>query len=281
MATAIVYPRPPPTYNTLSQAQRAQMLRSSKKLGQILGSTPHILDDTDALPAAPPKRSTSLESMRSESAASTASSSSASSTHSGHSERAWRARFPERAPPLLRIGKLSSAQPGLPAIPGSPPAYHSQRSPTPSPQSSPHTSPGGSPHAPAFSIASDAALRRQKMRRLARRLGEGVPVHLVFPPATDSDDEDGVFVESPTSTCTPCERASLESTSEESLDERGALWERQTSRRSKFARASAAGPQYVVHYRDEGVHGREEVFGMLPCGKFAPIPEEEGIGYAF
>jgi hypothetical protein len=42
---AIVYPRPPPTCNNLTPAQRTQLLRSNAKLGQVLGSTPHVLDE--------------------------------------------------------------------------------------------------------------------------------------------------------------------------------------------------------------------------------------------
>jgi len=135
------------------------------------------------------------------------------------------------------------------------------------------------------------------MRRIAKKLGEGVPVHLIFPPTLESDEEE-VFVESPTSTCVPChaarsstslssasDRGSEESAGEaRSWEEKDLLWGRQTTRRSKFARASTVlSGQYVVHYHDEdGVHGRsEETFGMLPCGKFAPIMEEDvGIGYA-
>lgn len=42
---AVVFPRPPPTHNTLTTSQRTQLLRSNAKLGQVLGSTPFILDD--------------------------------------------------------------------------------------------------------------------------------------------------------------------------------------------------------------------------------------------
>ncbi|EKM53221.1 uncharacterized protein PHACADRAFT_259423 [Phanerochaete carnosa HHB-10118-sp] len=295
MANAsIVFPRPPPTYNTLSQAQRAQLLRSSAKLGQILGSTPHILDDTDASPISPPTRSSSLRSTRSPSVASTASTSSTRSAESGHSERSWRARFPACKPPLLRIGKVAPTAPaphrGVP-----PQAHQAVRAP---PAGSPDSSPGSSPREPTFSISSDTTLKRQKMRRIAKKLGEGVPVHLVFPPTAESD-EDEVFVDSPMSTCAPHYRypsasASVSSASdrgsEESADEtrsweeKHLLWEKQTTRRSKFARASTVlSGRYVVHYHDEdGVHGRgDETFGILPCGKFAAIPEEDGgIGYA-
>ena len=159
-----------------------------------------------------------------------------------------------------------------------------------------HISPSGSPQEPSFSIPSDAAMKRQKMRRIAKKLGEGVPVHLVFPP-TDESDEDEVFVDSPSSSYTTASyhsssSASLSSTSENESEEsteearswEDLMWERQTARRSKFARASTAfSRRYVVHYHDEdGIHGRsEETFGVLPFRKFTSIPEEDaGIGYA-
>ena len=43
--TAIVFPRPPPTCNTLTPEERAKLLRSTAKLGQLLGSTPHVVDE--------------------------------------------------------------------------------------------------------------------------------------------------------------------------------------------------------------------------------------------
>lgn len=44
-ATAFIrFPPPPPTRNELSSEQRAQLIRTNNKLGQVLGSTPHVLD---------------------------------------------------------------------------------------------------------------------------------------------------------------------------------------------------------------------------------------------
>ena len=40
----IRFPPPPPTRNELSSEQRAKLMRSNTKLGQVLGSTPHVLD---------------------------------------------------------------------------------------------------------------------------------------------------------------------------------------------------------------------------------------------
>ncbi|KAF5367278.1 hypothetical protein D9615_010463 [Tricholomella constricta] len=40
----VLFPAPPPTTNALSPGQRTRLLRSSKKLGRILGTTPHFVD---------------------------------------------------------------------------------------------------------------------------------------------------------------------------------------------------------------------------------------------
>ena len=162
---------------------------------------------------------------------------------------------------MLRVGKTA------------PPANATPPSPT-----QPLTpSPEGSPVAPSFAIQTDAALRRQKMRRLAKKLGEGVPVHLVFPPGIESD-EDEVFVDSPSSSSCSSTIASEESRS--SWESKDVLWEKQTARRSKFVnpvRSSAViSGRYVVHYHEvDGTHGDgEETFGGLGYKFFSPIPEE-------
>ena len=47
--TKILYPLPPPTTNCLTSVQRAQLIRSTKKLGRILGTTPHLIDTSNTL----------------------------------------------------------------------------------------------------------------------------------------------------------------------------------------------------------------------------------------
>jgi len=262
---AITFPRPPPTCNTLSSQERLKLLKSTAKLGSVLGSVPHVIDETFDLPShvvhnpntasrktrqrlwsfksrkassdtsgsdsdVPPAPRNSLSSSRTES--STMSSSASSVVES--SESAWRARLPEKRPPLLRLGvskklvqsarRLAIAQPTLESIPGSPPPP--SQSPPSSPSSSSYTDiidlyatyekddPFGAyadssyielnptVPIPAFTIPSDAALRREKMRRLKRKLGEHIPVHLVFPPIAESDEED-VWIHSPTTPTSP------------------------------------------------------------------------------
>lgn len=47
---AVTFPQPPPTSNTLSSNQRQQLLRSTRKLTKLLGSTPHLVDHEKPAP---------------------------------------------------------------------------------------------------------------------------------------------------------------------------------------------------------------------------------------
>ncbi|KAI0084616.1 hypothetical protein BDY19DRAFT_997531 [Irpex rosettiformis] len=268
---AVVFPRPPPTCNNLTTAQRAQLLKSTAKLGQVLGSTPHVLDEANSVArsyVASRGNNGSNESLTSYASSSTPRSSldstrsSRPSPSSHSSEKVWRIRFPIKRPPMLRIGKTTRA---LETIPGSP-AYDSGNF---ADRQSVQTYDDSPPSTPSFNITSDAAMRRQKMRRLAKKFGEGVPLHLVFPPTTESDDEE-VLVDSPVSDVSS--HSSVTSSSGES--ERDLLWEKHTARRSKFVEppkvaATVANRRYIVHYKDtSGAHGQE---GGLKC---TTIPEE-------
>ncbi|KAF7324680.1 hypothetical protein MKEN_00509500 [Mycena kentingensis (nom. inval.)] len=48
--TKVAYPCPPPTNNTLSSHQRSQLLRTTTKLGRILGTTPALLEESEEMP---------------------------------------------------------------------------------------------------------------------------------------------------------------------------------------------------------------------------------------
>jgi len=223
----VTYPPPPPTYNTLTLHERNQFMRSTKKIGKVLGSTPH-LDDSypidpvfirlSTLPLADkphleiidspvsghssqrPGSSSSYSTMSSESTdtrTSISSSQSGSSfTETVNSADSWRARRPTRKPPpLLRLtsttvsqsppSTTASVKPTLETIPGTPP-FEAVAGDKPSgPQQ--HTmsfTAFSPPGAPSFDIPSEATMRRAKMERLKRKLGDEVPAHLVFP----SDD---------------------------------------------------------------------------------------------
>jgi len=49
---AVVFPLPPPTTNTLTVQQRNQLLRKTKKLEQLLGAAPHLVDTSISEPSA-------------------------------------------------------------------------------------------------------------------------------------------------------------------------------------------------------------------------------------
>ncbi|TFY51684.1 hypothetical protein EVJ58_g10438 [Rhodofomes roseus] len=142
MSHSIVrFPPPPPTSNNLTPKQRTQLMRSSKKLSQVLGSTPHVLDWATSLapshldaqsrashdqphpPSAPlgHRRSQSSphangaarerSSIRPSSRPSTANSAhsqtstaSHASSSSSRGEQAWRTPYdPLHRPPLLKL----------------------------------------------------------------------------------------------------------------------------------------------------------------------------------
>ncbi|KAK0488031.1 hypothetical protein EDD18DRAFT_1110647 [Armillaria luteobubalina] len=184
--TKIVFPPPPPTTNCLSSLERSRLLRKTKKLERVLGSAPHFIDDPSVILDLPFVGD-------SESIPSRPSTSSRSSVDSSRSlyrvtsidrprSRSMPSRrlsveepWPSSKPPLMKLSKSPGA---LPSIPASPLAADSF---SPSVMTPPD-----SPMAPEFTIPSHNSLRRQKMDRLRRKLGDGVPVDLVFPKQRES-----------------------------------------------------------------------------------------------
>ncbi|KAI1798148.1 hypothetical protein LXA43DRAFT_875772 [Ganoderma leucocontextum] len=222
-APAVIrFPPPPPTRNDLSSEQRAKLIRTNNKLGQVLGSTPHVLDLSYIVPPAahrelpaPPRTPTSsknpfrghsrkksspkvdMDAMRADakspdSVASTTSRRSTSSVRVKTDELAWRTPYSVKRPPLLQLSlppsPSPSRKPKLDTIPGSPPFDELS----------------GPPEPAKFHIPSDAAMRREKMRRVRKMLGDGVPHELVFPSSPgeseSESEEDSPLVETPTST---------------------------------------------------------------------------------
>ncbi|KAK0451421.1 uncharacterized protein EV420DRAFT_716603 [Desarmillaria tabescens] len=183
--TKIVFPPPPPTTNCLSSLERSRLLRKTKKLERVLGSAPHFIDDPLALDLPFNTDSESIPSRPS-----TSSRSSMDSSRSLYRvtsidrprSRSMPSRrlsveepWPSSKPPLMKLSKSPGA---LPCIPASPLAAHSF-----SPSA---MTPPDSPTAPEFIIPTNNSLRRQKMDRLRRKLGDGVPVDLVFPKQRES-----------------------------------------------------------------------------------------------
>ncbi|KAJ7125525.1 hypothetical protein C8R43DRAFT_1240820 [Mycena crocata] len=241
--TKITSPSPPPTTNSLTSQQRSQLLRTTQKLGRLLGTTPALIEETDSMPSnlplnlqrlsVPlhiqlssvyddddalvryPSSETVVSSASSHGSSSLKRSSSLSSqysmksrqlTTSVHVNESW----PKAGRPFLRIAVKRPSK--LEAIPQSPPANGSPPPPySPEPA---HTSftirpipatrrpASAPPPLPSFSLPSTNSLRRQKMDRLRRTLGDGVPLDLVFPdeethpvpilctPSAASSDED-------------------------------------------------------------------------------------------
>ncbi|KAI0711221.1 hypothetical protein C8Q76DRAFT_570811, partial [Earliella scabrosa] len=217
----IRFPPPPPTRNELSSEQRAKLIRTNNKLGQVLGSTPHVLDLSYIIPATqielpvPPKTPTSsrnpfrkhartkstpnvdMEAARASakspdsvaSRTSTASRRSTTTVRVKTDELAWRSPYPSQRPPLLQLAVPNpsrSRKPRLETIPGSPPFNQTTTVFDP----------------PSFSIPSEASMRREKMRRVRKMLGDGVPADLVFPssPEESESEEDSPLISTPTST---------------------------------------------------------------------------------
>ncbi|KAJ7054175.1 hypothetical protein C8F01DRAFT_1164207 [Mycena amicta] len=220
----VAFPTPPPTTNALSRHQRSQLLRTTQKLGRLLGTTPALLEETEDMPsqlplnlqrlAVPlhvqlsstytdddalvryPSSDTLFSSdydspsylKRSSSASSEKSRRSFDSAKSVQINESWPRPQTER--PFLRIAKLDT-------IPQSPPAHGSYSPPPPYSSHMSYTipasrTPSTPPHtAPAFAAMPSAnSVRRQKMDKLRRTLGDGVPLDLVFRDQPNSSDED-------------------------------------------------------------------------------------------
>ncbi|KAG7095267.1 hypothetical protein E1B28_006040 [Marasmius oreades] len=216
IAAKIVSPPPPLTSNTLTHGQRARLMRTTKKLGQVLGSTPHLLDDKSTRSPTPvsedwsddedewhrpvsrsSNRGSSSRSTYSISASSRVSRSASVSTRSttssasSHTEASWSSH--STRPPLLRLA-LSSFSQRRSSI-----SSRCLSSPTSSNtsdeedarftlQTHVEENPRDSLISPTFRIPSLNTVRLQKMDRIRKKLGDGVPVELVFPVA-DSDAE--------------------------------------------------------------------------------------------
>ncbi|KAJ3732713.1 hypothetical protein DFJ43DRAFT_1072458 [Lentinula guzmanii] len=213
----IVFPPPPPTTNTLTSKQRTQLMRSTKKLGRVLGVIPQLIDiypsytptasvefsDEDA--SYHPIRRGSVDSISSGSSThsrsrwSSRSSSRQLSRTSSPASRSLRSSFSASsnmsddtllnsdAKPLLRLAIIVCTP-----------------SPTPSSDDEVDTtedlrytirptilepSRDSFLAVPTFRVPSNNSLRIAKMDRIRKKLGENVPIHLVFPDDEETDAE--------------------------------------------------------------------------------------------
>ncbi|KAJ3511248.1 hypothetical protein NLJ89_g4206 [Agrocybe chaxingu] len=246
--TKVVFPAPPPTTNDLTAQQRALLVRKTKKIEQLLGSTPFLVDAISPIHISLPPtldskgrfstktRRSSLDSNASSSSCDVSptcspvkrSRSSISSFGSMRTSDSRRQRYSSSPSfisnktserwskdtkiPVLRLAMRSLNIETIPASP--PPTRASFFATTPSPTSSEEEfsvqflpdpndlpSPRNSLVPSTFTIPSENSLRKQKMDRLRKKLGSGVPLQLVFPKDAESSDSDN-FPSSPASDCT-------------------------------------------------------------------------------
>lgn len=170
----VLFPPPPPTSNTLSSQQRAALVRSSKKLSNVLGHVPRVLDDDiprTSLPLftlpslTPPLALPSLEPIR------TLTASAPRDTDS-----TWCKRKPTHLPPLLKLSSPTVDATDPPNALTTPVYHHPTRRGSVL-SVAPSSASGSSTSDPP----TDATHRRTKLERLRRKLGHEVPATAVFP----------------------------------------------------------------------------------------------------
>lgn len=205
---------PPPTINNLDAAQRARVMRSSRKLGAVLGTTPFLLESCGStMPVTLHRASTQRDDSHPRTLLS-------HTKHHHHHHRQYSIFEEGRAsseslPPLLpshtssssKESLLSTSESSTEGEDSSVPlmlavrSLHSGVNPRPLillnsvPQSSSDThvpsatlSPLDVPPTPTTPIQlSHTEVRRRKMARVVRTLGENVPPELVFR-RMDSED---------------------------------------------------------------------------------------------
>ncbi|KAF7342466.1 hypothetical protein MVEN_01836100 [Mycena venus] len=173
--------RCPPTTHALPEAQRRRLMRSTRKLGALLGETPLVVESVSTAPMSWTRRhSHSVSAVAHESKRSgrvyTAESDSLSRTSSLRLAKApvvaeaTSHTDSSLAPPVARPMLYLS----LPSSGASSPA---ERTPLPSPLSPSFIS----LISPTTPTPTADTTRRRKMAKLVRTLGENVPPELVFP----------------------------------------------------------------------------------------------------
>ncbi|KAJ7164334.1 hypothetical protein C8R46DRAFT_311169 [Mycena filopes] len=171
----------PPTTHALPQAQRAHLIRSARKLGDLLGETPLLVESSTT--AAQRSHSRSASSM---------------STTSRRSARIYMAS-PRTSSLGLATHAAAAPAPQAPTAPSRPMLFLNlpPAAATPTHAPAPTAAPLPSPLSPTFGLTLNSPTtptptptpaphdpsRRRKMAKLMRTLGENVPPELVFPTA--------------------------------------------------------------------------------------------------
>jgi hypothetical protein len=197
-----VYPHLPPTTNILNSQQRLRLMRSTRKLGAVLGTTPYLLENDVSFTVLPLGKTTSRVSKRQGSLFTHQQSSSLSVTSSSTSTTSVHHPSPSASsialPQIVSPGTQSTEP-----LPMNPPGLSSTRrrrsgdkipqlylrlnkvpvSPTDDRVASslPPTPCTPTPPTPITPSVPDVAeVRRKRMAKLARHLGENIPAELVF-----------------------------------------------------------------------------------------------------
>jgi hypothetical protein len=217
---------PPPTTNKLDAAQRARVMRSSRKVGAVLGTTPFLLESCGStVPVTLHRAATQLDTSRSHSRTQL---SRAKHRHRHYSVFEEGRASSESLPPLLPSQASSSSNESLLSISDSSAeggettvplmlavkSLHPGVNPRPlilvnsEPRPSSHSrvpSITPSPLSPSFDTPSTPTTpielsrveaRRRKMARVVRTLGENVPPELVFHPSDSEDWSEKISSES-------------------------------------------------------------------------------------
>lgn len=151
---------PPPTNNNLSFKERSALVRSTKKIGRMLGDIPRFIDDIEDqfVMVTPPGAPTPAGPSK---------------------EDTWRSRKPTHLPPLMKLSGSVAMDSSSPTMPlRTAPARRA------SIVSTSTSSTKSSIQEQLLAPSKEAAHKRSKMERLRRRLGEEVPMEAVFPSAS-------------------------------------------------------------------------------------------------
>ncbi|KAH7913246.1 hypothetical protein BJ138DRAFT_1146468 [Hygrophoropsis aurantiaca] len=205
---------PPPTSHTLDAAQRTRLMRSTRKLGAVLGTTPYLLEDDmpltcTILPIGPGADAKKLKRQGSifthtQTQSVTSFNSTTSSSIYSHNSSPSIVSLPNSfghssesliVPPGLNPSSRKTKNQNRPlylrlnTVPVSP--SDSRFAPSLPSTPSPHEPSNASvfpptPCTPSFTQPSAAEIRRKRMAKLARHLGENVPTELVFPAGASS-----------------------------------------------------------------------------------------------
>jgi hypothetical protein len=201
-ATTVLHSTPPPTANKLASDQKFRLMRSTRKLGQVLGTTPHLLETSLPITLLPVGSKKSVKGSRSD--RSMLAHSPSSSTSSFQSDLSISSRAPSPPPLPLFDAKsdallmphpnFSDPKPHrstnaprplyirLNVVPVSPSDNRFTTSLPPTPTTANPLTPSTNhsfPPTPCTPTFDQSEVRRKRMAKLTRHLGESIPPQLI------------------------------------------------------------------------------------------------------